>query len=526
MKPGARMAAVSVRQKFKDMITGGVMFENTKKSLTYYAETFMVALLIAQPILDVISYFMLQNAMSAFTTALRTIILLAVSAYGFIISDEKRSHLILYAVLIIFWIFHILACLRGGYSHPIVDFGEFLKLAQFPLWTFAFIAVFRQCEDLNLSISGILVINFCIILMVIALSFLTKHPGYTYDYPDRNVQIGLLGWFYVSNAQSAIVSVLVPFVLLWAFQRHNLLLFCIAAALGFGLLYFTGTRLAFYAAILIALTFSAVIIWNRQMLVYCVPLFLAVILLFAFRGQSPMAERQALTADSYAVYQEKTDEVMGNDKDFVYDPEVGMTAEIAEKVQRVYLEVYSGKGIYGNPLLGDLIHRFGVEKVMEAYDYSIKPQDLYNVREKKLICVKLIREEKGFMSQLFGFEYAELLINQESFDPENDFPALIGFYGYAGLILYAGFILYFILSSIWALIEEFPDFLTIEFGTVAISFTLLLGAAQLSGNVLRKPSVVVYLALFAAIIYTLINKPTHRKNFNYRKKSVVYIKTP
>lgn len=503
------------------------MFENTKKLLTYYAETFLVALLIAQPLLDVFSYFLLQTEMTILSTVLRTILLVAVTAFGFIISEEKNKHLILYGVLLGFWLLHCLVSLRGGYGDPIEDLAEYLKLVQFPLWTFAFVSILRKTDELGLSMSSILIVNFVIILLVILLSFITRHPQYTYDYPDRNVQIGILGWFGVSNAQSCVVCVLVPFLLLWAFKRHSLILFSVVCLLGFGLLYATGTRLAYYAAILIALAFSALIIWNRQMMVFVAPLLVSLILLLALRSFSPMAQRQALTSDSYQTYQALTDEVMGEDRDFQYDPKTGMTPEVAEKVQKVYLEVYAGTGVYGNPLLGDLIERFGVEKVMSIYDYSIDPVDLYNARTKKVNAMALIMQEHDFLTRLFGFEYSEVTINGENFDPENDFPALSGLYGYVGLILYVGFILYFILSSLWALIEEFPDFLTLEFGTVAISFSLALGAALFSGNVLRKPSVVAYLALFAAMIYDSINKPAIRKTFsNYRKKTVVYIKTP
>ena len=500
------------------------MYENIKKTLSYYSETFFVALLFIQPLLDVMSYFMMQGGHNVFTTVLRTILLFAVSIYGFIISDDKRSHLLLYTVLASFWLIHALNCYRVGYQNPLLDTGEYLKLIQLPLWTFAFIAIFRNYEELNVSVSGVLVINICIIIFIILLSFLIKRPVYTYDYPDRNVQIGILGWFGIANAQSAILCLLVPFLFLWAFRQNNLAIFSIAVFIGLALLYLTGTRLTYYAAILICAAFIALIIWNREMLMFCAPLLIGIILLLVLRGVSPMAQRQALTADSFAIYQEKTDEVMDKDKDYEYDKSVPMTPEIEEKIREVYTEVYSGRGVYGNTLLGDLIDRFGVEKVMEVYDYSIKPKDLYDVRNKRLKCMELISHEQDVLTKIFGFEYTESYINGEIYDPENDFPALVGFYGYAGTILYAGFIIYLILISIRAFIEEFPDFLTMEFGTAAISFVLALGAAQFSGQVLRKPSVVVYIALCAAIMFTLVHKPVHAKNVKYRRPGVVQIK--
>ena len=501
------------------------MFDTIKKNLSYYSGTFFTALLISQPVLDVFSYLMMQYELNVLTTVIRTIMLFCVAAYAFVISDDKRMHLILYAVIVGFWLLHTINCLRKGYEHPFLDLGEYLKLIQLPLWAFSFVAIFRVNEDLNVSISGILVINLCIILAVILLSYITRHPVYTYDYPDRNVQIGILGWFGVANAQSAIVTLLVPFVLLWAFQKHNLILFSIVSFVGFGLLYFTGTRLAYYAAILIAVFFAALIIWNREMMIFCAPLFLSVILLLAFRGFSPMVERQALTADSFAVYQEKTDAVMGDDKDFEYKSAADTPPEILEKIRKVYTDVYSGKGIYGNTLLGDLVDRFGVERVMEVYDYSIEPEDLYDVRTKRRKCVELLKEDSDFFTRLLGFEYTETYINGTIFDPENDFPALTGYYGYLGAAIYIVSLLYIILISVRAFLEEYPDFLTMEFGVASMVFVLALGAAQFSGQVLRKPSVTVYISLAAAIMYSLVNKPVHVKNTKYRKASVVHIKT-
>ena len=160
------------------------------------------------------------------------------------------------------------------------------------------------------------------------------HPVYTYDYPDRDVFIGILGWFGVANSQSSILTLLVPPLLLWGLRSRQLWKFCLCCLFGFGLLYFTGTRLTYYGAILIALAFLALLVFRRQQLLFCIPLCVALIAVIACRGISPMAERQALTADSYAIYQEKADEIMGEDKDFVYKKGEEIPPEILEKITK------------------------------------------------------------------------------------------------------------------------------------------------------------------------------------------------
>ncbi|MFR5902344.1 MAG: O-antigen ligase family protein, partial [Neglectibacter timonensis] len=146
---------------------------------------FMAALLLLQPMLDVLSYFMQNVGGTVFTTALRMALLITVSLYGFVISDRKRVYGVFYGLIAGFWLLHMLNCLRTGYMDPVGDAAEYLKLVQFPLWTLSFVTFFRRRDSLDYSVVGILAANFGIILLVVLLSFLTGHPVYTYDYPER-----------------------------------------------------------------------------------------------------------------------------------------------------------------------------------------------------------------------------------------------------------------------------------------------------------------------------------------------------
>ena len=195
----------------------------------------MAALLLVQPLLDVLSYFMQNLGMTALTTALRTVLLFAVSLYGFAISDRKRLYGLLWGVAGGFWLLHMLNCFRLGYQDPVGDAAEYLKLVQFPLWTAVFLTFFRQRPGLDLRAAALLAGNFALILLVIGLSYLTGRPAYTYDLPARDFQKGLLGWFGVPNAQSAIVSMLAPGLLLWAWRTERLWVFSGACGLGLGL---------------------------------------------------------------------------------------------------------------------------------------------------------------------------------------------------------------------------------------------------------------------------------------------------
>lgn len=477
-----------------------------KRQMTCRGGEFLAALLVLQPLLDVLSYFMQQGGGNALTTALRTVLLAVVCAYGLAVAEDRRPYFVLYGITAAFWLAHALNCLRLGYLDPVGDAAEYLKLVQFPLWTLVFITLCRQKPDMDLRAAGLLAVNFAIILFIIALSYLTGRPAYTYDIPSRGVKLGLLGWFGIPNAQSAILAMLLPGLLVWAYHRERLWQFALASGVGAGLLFCTGTRLTYYAAILTAAGFLVLVLLGggRQRLC-CIPLAVVLVLLVVLRGVSPMSQRQALTADSYQAYQRPTDEVMGADKDYVYDGGE-IPPEVLKKITRVYEEVYAQKSFAGTPLLGDLLDRFGTQRVMEHYRYSTRASTLYNVRTKKLAAMALIWQEQDALTRLLGVEYARASINGSNYDPENDFPGLFYFYGWLGTGLYACFAGYFLLlaaAGCLRRLRRLNEYLTVSLGGWAMLYVLGLGAAQFSGQVLRKPSVTVYLSLAAAQLYTI-----------------------
>lgn len=479
--------------------------------LASHTGEFVFALLAVQPLLDVLSYFMRELDATAVTTSLRMVLLFSVSFYACAISSRKKLYVAFYSVAAGFWLLHMLNCARVGYADPVGDVAEYLKLVQFPLWALAFFTFFEHKRELETKVTGWLALNFGLILLVIFLSFGTGNPVYTYDYPERGMQIGILGWFGVPNAQSAIVSLLVPPLLLWAFQKKELWLFSLACLLGFGLLYVTGTRLTYFAALLAAGGFLLLFLWNRKPLRFCLPLLIALALLVACKGLSPMEARQAYSAGSNTLYQEKTDAIMGEDSGFVYEEGKPIDPEVFEKVKQVYTQVYGVPGPYDLPLLGDLIEKFGLDAVMKAYDYTIAPERLYHSRIRKLTALELNWQEKDFLTKLFGFEYAEATINGHIYDPENDFQPLLYYYGYLGCFLYLAFPAGIAAVALYLFFRNWRTFLTVELGTWAMMFLFALGAAQFSGQVLRKPSVCVYFSLSAALVCRHCGKYWPRK---------------
>ena len=484
--------------------------EKLRQKLSAFTPQILAALLLIQPLLDVLSYFMRDLEATAVTTALRTVLLFTIGACGFLLSEKKRAYYIFLGVAGGFWLAHMLSCLRLGYVDPVADAGEYLNLIQLPLWTLCFVTFFRQKPRLAQQSAGLLAANFAIVLAIIALSYLTRMPEYTY----ARIQVGILGWFAVPTAQSAVVSLLTCGLLLWACRTERFWVFCVGALLGFGLLYATGTRLAYYSAILLAGGFFILFLLARgKMLLYCLPLAAVITALFLLWNVSPMTQRREAAQDSYEIYQAETDAIMGEDKDFVYTGGP-IPKDVEKKIRRVYEEVYTQENAVGAPLLGDLLDRFGTERVMEAYRYSTRADVLYHTRTKKLKVMELTWAEQDTLTKVLGFEYANSQLGGNPYDPENDFPALVYYYGWLGAGLYcsfAGFVLLAVLARLLWHLRRLPEFLTVELGAYSMMFCLGLGAAQFSGNVMRRPSVTVYLSFAAAQIFQEIFRDSGRK---------------
>ena len=73
----------------------------------------------------------------------------------------------------------------------------------------------------------------------------------TNPYTYENKSIGILGWFYFANSQSAILSMLVPVAIAYVLDRRPGQLWPLLAVTlaGLGVLYFLATRLAYMSMV-------------------------------------------------------------------------------------------------------------------------------------------------------------------------------------------------------------------------------------------------------------------------------------
>lgn len=517
--------------------------QKIKTMLENRLSAILLALMIIQPMLDVFSYFLGRSGSNALSTLLRVGLLALVALLGFILSDKKQAYLILYAVVAVFWTAHMLNCKRIGYISVVQDTGSLLRLLNFPLYTLTFITALRKRPELRQVLYLGVAAAFGEILLFTALPWLSGHPVYTYEGigVDR-IGVGVLGWFAVPSAQSAIIVLTAPFFLYWTYRSGKYPLYLVGAALPLLLMFLTGTKLNFYSIFIVcgAYIFLFALQLGKKSLRYVLPLVALAVLVVVLRHQSPMAVRNRLTDYSQNVYSSMIEESLENsgadattrriienggkvEEDYI---EMDPPEKQIERLRRVLLGIYADDGVYGWRTK-DLNERFGVYNVMEVYHHTDAPGALSDSRQLKKNYAKLMWQEKDFLTHLLGFEYSDFLLGGATYDLENDFPGVFYNIGYLGFGLYLAFLALFFVQLLCAFFREVQSqwrsgqagekpvsrlkafflglrgFLTLEMGVVGMSFLLAVIAAQISGNVLRRPNVTIYFAVAAACVYSL-----------------------
>lgn len=501
---------------------------------------FIVILVGIQPLLDVLSYFLNLRGSTSISTLLRFGLLAVVALLGFFLSDAKRIYLILFGVVGLFWAAHAANCWRVGYTSFVQDTGNLLRMLNFPIYVLTFVTILHKDPGLRRWFFLGTAIAFGGIVAFTALPWLTGHPVYTYE----AIQVGVLGWFAIPSAQSAIIVLAAPLMIYWTYQSGRYPLYLAGTVFALGLMFVTGTKLNFYSIFITgaAYIFLFVLQLGKKSVKYVLPLVLLLGLTVVFRSQSPMSVREGMTAYSQGIYTSMLEESLedsgadesvremihsGGEVEEEEEKPVPPVEKRLEMMRRALMGIYGDQGVYG-PLLASLNQRFGVYNVMQEYSHTDGSGILSNTRERKLNHCRLTWEEKDLPTRLLGFEYSDFLCGPENYDPENDFPAVFYNMGYVGFVLYLGFLGVFVVQILRAFFQNqqagwravgagrktgvkswvqgfwrgLQLFLTVETGAVGMSFLLALLAAQISGNVLRRPNVTIYFAISAAILFT------------------------
>lgn len=472
-----------------------------KQKITDKLQYIVLIFIVLHPLLDVLSYFLSQRGSNAISTLLRFALLGGVAMLGFFLSEKKKIYLALYLVMGLFWLLHVLNCFRIGYQSFVEDTSNYLRIISLPIYALSLITIFEKGHDIRKAVWTGFAINFGLIIIFTALPWLLGTPIYTYD----NLDVGLMGWFSVKNAQSAIIALLTPITIFFAYKTKRYLAYVLVLLLTFGMLFMTGTKLTFYSIFLLAggLIFLFALNLKKKSVIYIFPLLMIIAATVLFRSYSPMAVRNSMDNYSQGNYSAL---VSGSTKSSADETSIYISSltesQLIERERKKLFGVYTDRAVYGT-VFSDINDRFGVYNVMESFENTQNTSILSDTRERKTYYAKMIWAESDLLTKMFGFEYSNMQHGDTNYDLENDFPAVFFFCGYFGFALYMLIFVYFVFIVLRCLFRDITHFLTIEMGVVGMSFVLALGAAQISGNVLRRPNVTSYFAVFAAYLFYL-----------------------
>ena len=428
-----------------------------------------IALLcLAQPVLDILSYWLGQLPHgSSVSLALRMIILALTILYTWFLSERKKPLILMFAVLAAFWILHAGNCLLVGYQSPVSDFINYARTAQIPVLAYCCAVLLSKTHDPLTLLEKLFTISLYFIAFVTVLAVITGTTVYSYT----RWNVGYSGWFGWTNSQSAIYAVLTVFSVFPALARRNWLPAGIRCAVGFLLLFFLGTRLAYAEIFFIAAASVAAMLMTRRFdwRSAAVILVLAVLCGGCFR-LSPMAVNQRLYQESVAEQQQAAD-----DSDLTVD---------------ALYEKY----------MSAMVDRFGMEAVKNVYHNSRDVSVIGDVRLYKINYCKMVMAQLPLTSRLFGFELAETRHQQSIFDVENDFHGIYFLYGIVGLALLLGYFIYYAFKALRGLFRGDSAANKMWLLAACVSVLLLIINSYFSASVLRRPNASFYLSVSLAIV--------------------------
>ena len=453
-------------------------------------------LILSQPVLDALSYWAAELDMSTtLTLGVRMLILAVTVVIAFALSEQKRAYYLTAGVLAVFWAAHVFACRRVGYVSPMTDVTNYIRVAQMPVYTLALITLLRRAGNVPSLIEKALAADLWIIAAISLLAVVTGTNNPTYP----KWGIGVSGWFALPNSQSAIYGVLTLITVLSAIRENKPAAAALRCAVGFALLFFLGTRLAFAEIFAIALITVIAMLITRTVdkRILCAVLILAAAC-GALYHQSPMYQNRAEFSESADIQQEDADDTVQQTPPppIEYD----WLPDAQEPLDMLYREY--------QPLM---INRFGLEPVKAAFGYTDDVSKLGDLRLCKILFCRMAMDELPVTSRLFGFELATTLYEDGIFDVENDFHGMYFLYGIVGLVLIVAYLAVFAGRALWRMVRDPKQYLTLAVCAYSTAAVILVINAYFSASVLRRPNASVYLSVALAVLWLLTEKQ-HRSD--------------
>ena len=474
----------------------------------------LMLLIVIQPLLDVLAFWT-KSPDGTLAGYIRLAIMLLLPLYLLFTLKEKKRFVLSMAAIALVCLLHILNCMRVGYVSMAFDISYAAKTAQMPILAVCFMHCIRNEQTRNQAYWG-LFFAAAIAAASIALSWLTGTANVTYG-----AGLGISGWVIDDNrcANSVIVVTLAAFSVFCAVKSDKLLVNILVPVLALVVLLSNGTKACYFGVFVIFTGFALFLIAEKflkgtALKMPVVVMLLALSLLAVVLTPITPMYKVRFAQTSFA--QQNQGEVETKLQELGYDIDA-LTDEdkLSDPVVRQVYEDYYRKMIWC--IMPNMFDRFTIDEILTEFDFTTDARILIDTRQIKSAYASLIWSKSDTATKFFGIDVSDIWITG-SCDLENDWPAIYYYYGIVGLGAYLAFLLYFVVLIIRRLFRNFKTAFTTDNFILLITFALLVGLAQFSGSVLRRPNVSVYMSLVLGLIYyQTVVKPANEENDLWRK---------
>ncbi|MGI5906821.1 MAG: O-antigen ligase family protein [Candidatus Pararuminococcus gallinarum] len=431
--------------------------------------------IIAHPLIDIATALGTRAGLSiTFGVVVRVLFMVCMAAYVCFIAQFKNKKLccaylgavILYCV---FFLFYFL--IKGGISAAFGNLKELIKVFYFSFILVSFYALYKQK---NFVVSNkILTLTVVGYMAVIFIAFITNTGFTAYNYGFGNN-----GWFYAANEIGAIVSILIPVAILFAFQvlvdeRRNFSIWIKAIAIiALGLVCFCstyiGTKVVFIGIIgyIICSLIWSLIVWlctkdKKKLVQMVICLAMCLVIAISYFANSPLRKNiQGVMMPNY-------EEIKKPIKQEIEKPDTEQKENLSAIIQSKSFRV-------ANWLLSN--------------------------RLTNILPIHYVFSQQGLLSQFIGIGYVDLDAYEASIQTaiECDPFALLYRHGFMGLLLFYAPIIGIFFYMLFHFLRRFTKLIcSLSFCTYLYSFILGLGISTLAGHTLVAPAVSVFVAIIA-----------------------------
>lgn len=472
---------------------------NNNARTAFVRNHWLMALIVMQPLLDIIAFWT-KNPDGTLAGYVRLIIMVCLPLYLlFTLRGSERKSFIFWMLGIgLVCALHIANTIRTGPVSLGFDISYTAKVAQMPILAVCFMYSIKNDQTRNQAYWG-LFFAAGITAAALGLSVLTGTANCTYG-----ERLGVSGWVIDDNrcANSIILVTLAAFSIFCAVKSDKPFVNIAVPVVSAVVLIANGTMTCYMSIFVIFIGFAVFLLLekkirgcnlNRLAVIALVAVAIASAAAYPLTPKYKIKQTQSdfaeLTQDDF------NDELgaLGYDLDSMSNEEKLSNPEI-----HTALEDYYWKCLW--IITPNMFERFDIDEIMLKYDLTTDAATLIDTRTIKNAYASLMWDHSDTLTKLFGIDVSDIWLTG-GMDLENDWPAIRYYYGYVGFAAYAAFILYFVYLIIRRLCRDFKGSFTADNFILLVTFALLIGLAQYSGAVLRRPNVSIYLALVLGLIH-------------------------